>query len=87
MKDKRKKNIKFVPIAEASKPKNGMFQLYVDYWWCVTPDEEIMLYRRTSPQCNHNEDCARRVNEKLYPGYEIRQLPVIFVPIDPRDYC
>ena len=86
MKEELKKQIKFVPIDKASAPKSGMFEVYKDYWWVVTPDEEIMFYREHSPQCNRDEAIAKRVHEKLYPGYEVRQLPLVFVPINPRDY-
>lgn len=86
MNEKLRKNLTFVPLDKATTPTTGMFQVYVDWWWCVTPEEQLMFYHEDAPQCNRQEKLARRLHDRLYPGYEVRQIPVVYVPINPRDY-
>lgn len=68
-----------VPIKDASVPRSGVYRVYVDHWWCVTPDDEIMLYLGAYPQCNADEEVIRRIGERLYPDFEVRKLPLILI--------
>lgn len=80
------------PISKMTEPPSGLCRVIKDHWWAVTEDEKILFYngrkgaKFSSPQCNADERCARRLHEKLYPGLEVRQIPVVFVPDDPRNY-
>ena len=71
------------PIVEVTTVRTGHFNVYKDYWWIVTPEEEILRFRGTSWQCNMN----REIVEHLAPeGCTVRQLPVVYIPIEPS-YC
>ena len=78
----------FVKISELDKPKDGLCNNYVDCYWMVTEDEEVMFYggKYKSPQCNYNKECAEAVRKNLHPTCEVRQLPLISFPINPSDY-
>lgn len=90
-----------VPITEVSEPKSGLFQVYVDYWWPVSNNDEIYFfgtdqYPFASPQGNHDEYTARHLAETMlvtkdercrYDDYkETRQLPVIYKPVSISEY-
>ena len=55
-----------VPLTQIiSIPESGgIFNCYTNFYWAVTPDDEVLFFRRpfTSPQCNRNkmivEKCA-----------------------------
>jgi len=79
MKPSFKEHIEFVDIETATTPRNGIFRVVVDAWWAVI-DEQIMFYRGHAAQCNQNREVAERINRKLYPECEIRQLHVVYVP-------
>lgn len=90
----------FVTLEEATKPVNGLFQIFVDYWWPLDSQGRIAFYNpmlagkrrhasikyRGSPQCNSNRLIAERVSQCQEWPVEIRQIPVVYVPIDPKDY-
>lgn len=79
MKPALKDKIEFVDIETATTPRNGVFRVIVGAWWAVI-DEKVMFYLGHAPQCNHSREIAERVNRKLYPECEIRQLPAVYVP-------
>lgn len=83
-----------IPMDQLTQPKTGLFMVYVDYYWVVTHDGELVFFSRSgknkyaSPQCNQNEAITQRVAEHL-PftfGFDVMKLPVVFVPINPADY-
>jgi hypothetical protein len=65
-----------IPIEKATKPFDGA-RVYADKWWIVM-DGCVLFYRGRSPQCNANEDIAKRLRDRLYPGAEVHQLAVVF---------
>lgn len=86
-----------VPVSEFTKPRTGMFNVFVDYWWEVTKDDCLLFFRGgykrsdlyTSPQCNKDERIARSLSEKfrgLPFEIEVKQIPIVYVPIKLRDY-
>jgi hypothetical protein len=79
------------------------FQCYRDFWWYVVPDKGLVFYnpliltgprtgfRRHSwlgrPQCNSDKRILLG-GGKHYPfATEVRQFPIVFVPITLSDYC
>lgn len=81
------------PIERMMAPKNGQFIVFVDHWWPVTWNNEILFYTRgrgskyLSPQCNQSREVALAVAK----GYSelvarIEQLAVVFVPLNINDY-
>jgi len=75
---------KRIPVSDAIEPPSGFCEVYKNYWWCVTPSDEILMYKGTSPQCNIN----RQIVDHLMPeGCTARQLPVVFIKRSPHDYA
>lgn len=77
------KHMTYVPVSEATQPRNGVYQIRKDYYWSVVDKDGIdciMLYRGYSPQCNSDKSIVEQVNGRLYPEAKIVQLPVVYVP-------
>jgi hypothetical protein len=55
---------------------NGVYEIYVDTWWAVNEDEQVALYR-SSPQCNANEQIARRVAKNIPGCVGVKQIPLV----------
>ncbi len=73
-----------VPIAKLVEPRDGLNQVYRNFWWHVTSDDEVLFYqfgtRRYSygsPQCNQNESVVRCMPLQ---GCTARQIPIICTP-------
>lgn len=71
-----------VPLAEITKPRDGAMA-YVDHWWVVTPQDEVLFFKRKwgSPQCNHNESITKRLGCPQIEGCRAQFVPLAFVPI------
>jgi hypothetical protein len=54
-------------------------RIYRDWWWLVTPDDEILLFDRRVPQANPQREVTELMCRK-YPGCKVRQLPLIILP-------
>jgi len=67
----------FIPIAEAQTPRDG--RCMVDRWWIITDNQEIILWRGFSPQCNQNEAIARDLQEQVWPDGDVMHLPVVYL--------
>jgi hypothetical protein len=74
-----------VPEDVAATPIDG--EAICGAWWAVHPEEGLAFYAVPSgyyktdaprPQCNKNEATARLLVGKTMPGYEVRQVPVVF---------
>lgn len=77
------KHLVYLPIEELSKPrKSGLCEIFVDYYWFVTPDRHVIKYCRYSDsgtyQCNKNKLILERMLDH-YPNCTIEQLPLIIV--------
>jgi hypothetical protein len=73
-------NIKKVKISELNTPKNGLFDIHIDHYWIVTKDDEVLIYRDFSPQCNMSETLTTKLRDKIYPDCDVKQIPVIYLP-------
>lgn len=86
-----KGKVKLWPLDKATTPRNGVFQVYVNYWWSVK-DESLMFYRPKgmrgfgSAQCNAKRELAERLNADLYPEAEVRQIPVVYIPVERGEF-
>lgn len=72
------------PLSEVTSIPNGMVMAYRDYYWVVTPEEEILKFKKASWQCNTHEAIVKRLCPE---GCSVRQIPVVFIPVNPHDYC
>ena len=65
-----------IPISKAIVPFTGA-QVWVDYYWVVV-DECLLFYKKTAPQCNSNKGLTEKVRDSLYPGAEVRKIPLVY---------
>jgi len=87
-------DIIYMPFDDVLKA-NGTVIVYRDDWWTVHPEKGLVFWcsnkrRRdltnASPQCNPIEATARHLQQRLWPDHETRQIPLVLVPINVRDY-
>ncbi len=73
-----------VPIKDLTFPKNGCYDIRLDWWWIVK-NESLLFYCQTSmsfgsPQCNADRRLAESVRDRIYPEAEVRQIPAVYIP-------
>lgn len=72
------------PVADIVAVPSGMVMAYRDYYWIISPNEEVLKFGKGSWQCNpHKEVCEHLAPE----GCSVRLLPIAFIPVHPQDYC
>lgn len=80
----------FIPKLKATTmPKQGgVYEIYRGFWWALTKDEEIILFRQYgSPQCNMVKSITERIMEcKGHPGTHAEQLDAVFLQHDCGEY-
>jgi hypothetical protein len=82
------------PIEKMTDPHGRrLVQVYEDYWWVVNENDELYFYgtQRSpylSPQCNMNRSIAEKLATSVsYESVkEVRQIPLVFVPVRINDY-
>lgn len=73
-----------IPISEITATPDGLVMAYKDYWWAVTPENEVLRFGKGSLQCNPH----REVIEHLLPeGCRAVQLPFAFIKKQPYDFA
>jgi hypothetical protein len=80
--------IEFVPLEVATIPPAGLIEHLKDKWWVVHPTKGVVYFKLSgylSPQCNGNEEIARRF-VYMYPWAEVKFIPSVFRTINPHDY-
>lgn len=81
MSNLNRKLISKMPLSRALIPFDGARVLKDRY--LVVEDECILFYNKFSPQCNSIESLAKSIQEKLYPGAEVRYIPAVYVEDQP----
>lgn len=73
-----------IPISVASKPRTALMSVYVDYYWLVTQNNEILIYSGITAQCNPDIEITKKLlpytERNFGSSLEVRQIPLIFVP-------
>ncbi len=67
------------PLAGWNVPRNGVFQILCDRWWVVDADGNPIVYRNVHPQCNPVQAITENTRDSLFPGFEVKQLPVVYL--------
>ena len=75
-----KNEFEYTKIEDLTTPKNGAFNVYVDFWWIVTPDGELMFYRGYAAQCNADKRISDSMCERIYSDCSVQQIPVVYIP-------
>jgi hypothetical protein len=76
---------------------NGICQVLRNQWFSVDLEKGLAFYqsdkrragqlRGASPQCNSSEHTARSLNQRLYPDFEVKLIPLVLLPIEVKDYA
>ena len=71
-----------IPVDEIQNPRGkGVVQILEDRWWVVTPQNEILLYRGYTPQCNQNKSIVEMIVKK-HPNCTVQFIELAFVPVE-----
>jgi len=63
------------PLSEVTVIKDRR-ECWMDLYWVITPEQEILIYRGISPQCNS----VRAIAERMCPeGCHIESIPVVYL--------
>lgn len=82
------RKLRFIPISQFDKVKDGDFSVYVDYWWIITKNKEVVVFGKSSLQCNKDKRICEMVMKNSYPSdqYDLIQIPVMYIPLNVRDF-
>jgi len=91
--DKLPGELKFLSLMDAvNGPESGFCMVVKNKWWAMCPERGLLFYKMKgdkglgSPQYNGNQTTAERLVKSLWPGFELIQMPAVFIPVDIRDY-
>lgn len=65
-----------IPVKWATTPRDG--ECIVERHWVVTPNNELLLWNGTSPQCNKEFIVANDIKE-LYSPCTTRFIPIVYL--------
>lgn len=72
---------KFHTLPDWDKPKDGLFYIRVNAWWCVDEQGNPLFYGKNhSAICNSDEHTAKAISAQLNEGHQVKQLPVVYIP-------
>lgn len=85
------KNLEFIPIGDIIDPEPGLICTGPSYWITVKheslgPEIHALRFMKTSWQCNSNEEIAKHLGNKLYPGSDVTFIRSAFLPHNCSDY-
>ena len=75
-----------IPYEQAITPKDG--DCITGAYWSFHPSKGLAFYAKLSgyaksdtpsPQCNRQEETAKRLTARLYPDHEVLFIPVVFM--------
>ena len=72
-----------IPISQVTivPDKSGNYTLIKNYWWAVTEDDCILIYKKFSKQCNANEEVVKHIVAcENYPKSKAVFLENVFLP-------
>lgn len=63
--------------------RGGLFKIITDAWWLVDDDGNPLFYSKHDyPQCNQNKE----ITDRLANGRNVKQIPVVYIPLRIQDY-
>lgn len=75
---------------------SGLCNVLRDHWWLVHPEKGLCFYQRetrrsdlkgASPWSNKNKQIAENIRDRHFPWASVQQVPLVLVPINPKDYA
>lgn len=80
-------DISYIPFDDVLKgSRHGHADVLRDRWWACHPTRGLIIFRKSSPQCNPNQEIALSLMMRLYPWAEVRQIPLVLLPHNCKDY-
>jgi hypothetical protein len=77
------------PQGWVTNPTHWLVEVYRNYWWNVNAKGEVLIYRDKAsiyPQCSPYRQVAERLGSKIPDVTGVVQIPLAFIPREPRDY-
>lgn len=78
----------FVPRDELTTAKDsGLYKVYKDRWWLIKDTKLVFWDALTYPQCNSDKFILLHwlKNKDQDLGFSLEQIPMVYVPVNPRD--
>lgn len=69
-------NFTRLSVEKATEPIDG--EVITKSWWIVD-NECLLFYRDHAPQCNKNENIAKKIRDKSFPDADVRYFEVVFI--------
>ena len=67
--------------------KDGHYEVVINHWWALDENENVLIFRKMSLQCNAKESISKRIiTGKTHPGVEVRFVKCVFLPIIAEDF-
>lgn len=70
-----------IPISEIQTPKDWKI-CYPASYWIVTPENEVLRFKKCAYQCNTNKLLAESFLKRFPEDFRIEHLPMTFVDND-----
>lgn len=71
-----------IPLELVTKPSNGIYRIYKDFYFAVTKDNCILKYKEMSYQCNSSEVVMHNLLSNYEEGTSIQQIPFVYIPYE-----
>jgi len=72
----------FIRLESLTSPAGkDLVDIFENYWWVVDSFENVVFFMGQTPQCNPKKEEAEALRDLSYPGYEVRQIPFVFIPL------
>ncbi len=72
-----------VPVEKILTPFDGA-EVCMNWWWIVL-DGCVLFYRGFAAQRNKDKELTESIRDKLYPGAEVRFIPVAYLDSRERE--
>ena len=71
-----------VPMETITNPTASVVRVIRNHWWAVTDNNEVLIYKKHSLQCNSNKSIMEHM---AHEGTHPVLIPLAFVSYDDRD--
>jgi len=77
------------PLSEVTQIRDGA-TCWMDRYWTVTENQEILIYMNYSPQCNSNREIAEQqiqaIKNRGYENCHLEFIPLVYLREDGGGY-
>ena len=81
-------NLSYLPVERITDPDPSVrfTQVIRDRWWICHPVYGLVIFRKSSPQCNQSLVVATSMRDRVYPWATVTHFPLVLMPDDPYNY-